>query len=606
MTAKPSKSADEDVEETSVTFHCLFQNAQELRRDNLLCDTRLKSDDGTIVSAHAVLLASRVPYFYDLLVTGRSEEHMNEETITIKHIEGSTLEALIDFVYTGSLRIDAISVRSLLRWASIFKMEKALKLCCEFVNKNLTAHSLQDWLAYAITLECSMLLRSGKIDTYIRHRFVDFSKSELFLELGKDEVLKLMSCSDLNVESEEVVFTAASNWVKHDEKKRSMLMHQLLHEIRLPLLSKQFLTHVVEKDPNCKSCPTCQDLIEQTKDFHLNPNQRTKFSNRQVTTRFCSDMPSFMYGYKYNRGPGLSVWKFSLVDKSWERVVDRIPYSEVLNTPLPHYEHYIVGLNGRMYFFLDLFNNDLNRKENKLIVYTVASRQWDNVTPMTVRRGCYFRSCGLQNRLYVCGGTDGLGGTLKSCEVFDPDTCEWSPIPDMSGPRCSHAVVAFEGCLWVLGGNTLFGWQERNLRSVEFYDPYAERWTMSTPMLKNRHQHGAAATGGKIFVFGGEEFTRVTSLVYHDSCEQFDRLTRQFSFIQSMMSPRYDMACATVGDNSIYCLGGWCESARLLRDCSAAERVEVYKVKENEWTDAAEMPGFPWLKACNGPFILPE
>ena len=41
-------------------------------------------------------------------------------------------------------------------------------------------------------------------------------------------------------------------------------------------------------------------------------------------------------------------------------------------------------------------------------------------------------------KLYVTGGYDGRNTHLKSAEVLDLATMEWSALPDMADPRDGH------------------------------------------------------------------------------------------------------------------------------------------------------------------------
>ena len=73
----------------------------------------------------------------------------------------------------------------------------------------------------------------------------------------------------------------------------------------------------------------------------------------------------------------------------------------------------------------------------------------------------------LNDELCVVGG-----GGLKTAERFDPRTQTWSPLPEMHHTRQGPAVVAFEGRLYVAGGNG------EGLQSIEYFDPRNNTWTL--------------------------------------------------------------------------------------------------------------------------------
>ncbi|MGH0149917.1 UNVERIFIED_CONTAM: hypothetical protein FKN15_016013 [Acipenser sinensis] len=63
-------------------------------------------------------------------------------------------------------------------------------------------------------------------------------RNQEFLLLSADEILKLLSCDDVNVPDEESIFHALLMWVKHDVQ-RCKDLSMLLAYIRLPLLPAQ-------------------------------------------------------------------------------------------------------------------------------------------------------------------------------------------------------------------------------------------------------------------------------------------------------------------------------------------------------------------------------
>ena len=67
-----------------------------------------------------------------------------------------------------------------------------------------------------------------------------------------------MSDDELDVSSEEVVFTAVMRWVKFDPEKRCLNLPQLLARVRLPLLTPQFLSDTVAAEDLVRSSHRCR------------------------------------------------------------------------------------------------------------------------------------------------------------------------------------------------------------------------------------------------------------------------------------------------------------------------------------------------------------
>ena len=60
----------------------------------------------------------------------------------------------------------------------------------------------------------------------------------------------------------------------------------------------------------------------------------------------------------------------------------------------------------------------------------------------------------MNNKIYACGGFDGMCG-LMSAECFDPETKTWIYIANMSMRRSSVGVVSLNGYLYASEINKL-------------------------------------------------------------------------------------------------------------------------------------------------------
>jgi len=69
-------------------------------RDEVFCDVKLKTDDGKIINGHKVVLASASEYFHDMFT---NFEEKNQDLVVIKQLDSSTLQLLIDFIYSEEI-----------------------------------------------------------------------------------------------------------------------------------------------------------------------------------------------------------------------------------------------------------------------------------------------------------------------------------------------------------------------------------------------------------------------------------------------------------------------------------------------------------------------
>jgi len=71
--------------------------------DEVFCDIKLETDDGTIILGHKVVLISASPYFWAMFT--RFEES-NKDHIIIKEMDSAILQLLINYIYTGEIIVN--------------------------------------------------------------------------------------------------------------------------------------------------------------------------------------------------------------------------------------------------------------------------------------------------------------------------------------------------------------------------------------------------------------------------------------------------------------------------------------------------------------------
>ena len=82
----------------------------------------------------------------------------------------------------------------------------------------------------------------------------------------------------------------------------------------------------------------------------------------------------------------------------------------------------------------------------------------------------------LDNKIYVTGGCDGVGGpSMSRVDCYDPDTNTWSQIANMNIARAEHSLVSLHGRLYAIGGEIDI---YDSVDSVEVYDPDTNTWTL--------------------------------------------------------------------------------------------------------------------------------
>ncbi len=126
----------------------------------------------------------------------------------------------------------------------------------------------------------------------------------------------------------------------------------------------------------------------------------------------------------------------------------------------------------------------------------------------------------------------------------------WADLPPLPIPRQEVGVAAVDGLVYVLGGI-----EENRATSVvvERYDVVEQTWKRTADLPRALHHVGAASLGGKIYCVGGlnSNFRGVTSCYRFDPADE----TVEWRKVASMSTARGSMGVA-VGDGKIYAVGG--------------------------------------------------
>ncbi|KAI6181373.1 Kelch-like protein 10 [Aphelenchoides besseyi] len=209
-------------------------------------------------------------------------------------------------------------------------------------------------------------------------------------------------------------------------------------------------------------------------------------------------------------GPTNRLELFNGYTESWVDPKDEIgelrtsrAYFEAVSMP-KHNSFYVIG------------GFDGNRHYDTSQRFNLNTMRWDQFASMIENR-CYVNAARLDSdNILACGGYDS-NFRHSSAEIFNVEQNTWRSIASMNLIRSDGQAVELNGQVYVIGG-----FDGRMIhRSIEFYDPHVDSWTMVGGGLQQRRSGvGALAIHGVIFVAGG--FTgraRLKTVEFYDPRE---------------------------------------------------------------------------------------
>ncbi|XP_046374616.1 kelch-like protein 12 [Haliotis rufescens] len=536
-----------------------FDVMQDLRRQQQLCDVIL-CVDGAKFHAHKVVLAGCSPYLRAMFTNGMLET--DSDCVQIHGVEPTTMEMLLDFMYTSNIEINVENVQSILQGASLLGLHSLRTICSHFLQTQLVASNCLGIQHFADMYTCTELEAIAR--QFIYQNFLEVVRTEEFFDLAEERLLQLLKSDKLQVMTESQVFEAASAWLQWDPVCRLDKACTVLQNIRLALLELPYLENVVLKSEFFRTCPKCQLFISKA--------IRTKqdLTAMQLVTPRAQPPCIYVVGGRNSSDCQLkSVERYDFLTDQWMSM----PSMNIARTAVG-----ATSLEG-MLFAVGGECALVDTQEDTLYLrcvecYDPVMKQWIPKTEMKVARS-FVAVAAVAGVLYAIGGED------RSCsysimERYDPKTEMWCFAPSMKRKRAGSGVSVCDGKIYVAGGYDKTLHMDR--ASVECFDPDTQEWTFVAEMEKARSGLSLVTVDHFIYAFGGR-FRHTDQ--YFDLVERFNTLTRQWTTITPMNTPRA-WPGISVFDGKIYVVGGFDGQSRL-------RSAEVYDPDADQWSLLSNM-----------------
>nr|XP_039269860.1 uncharacterized protein LOC120344627 [Styela clava]XP_039269861.1 uncharacterized protein LOC120344627 [Styela clava] len=131
------------------------------------------------------------------------------------------------------------------------KLEKNLDIDNCFTLKNL----------FETNLVPEQTAVKDTITGFLETNFEKISKKNEFLDISKDDILRLFKSSVTKYTSEAVKYESMMKWVKYDVKNRRKIFQDLFSFIKVKDLSLKFLKETVRLEPLVRKSDKCYDLV---------------------------------------------------------------------------------------------------------------------------------------------------------------------------------------------------------------------------------------------------------------------------------------------------------------------------------------------------------
>ena len=554
--AKEGKEFEEQVDSDDCleTWQCeaeqssfcveLMKRLNMQRHQSSFCNITLIAKEGNEFKAHRNVLSAASPFFLKLLQSEMKEKE--EGVIRFEEISKSILSDVLEFIYTGSVKINKKNARDLIIAADYLLLESLKIISGRFLEKQMSSYNCISTIHFAEKYRCEeLVLRSTK---FIQDNFTSVAKSDEFLNLEVEEVEKWISSEDILVAAEEDVFRIIVNWVEQNKGERKDKFEQLFRHVRLVLLSRDSLFSDV----------VTNELVTEHFSFFSSVSRR-RLQTEAIVVRggkktYCylpekDEWKRLADGLSEDRVHTTQIIKFrdQLYSFPRRRNAETERYDPAFNSwttlklPLPNDTFSLAVVNGQIH----------------AVYRTLSGLHWSGWFPRQTNRSHHYHESGMHQSDPVI-------------KRYNMELCTWETLSSSQDFHYQNdsCTVAFGNCLYILGG----GCSNKAGR----FDTAESKWEEIASMPISEFNPCGVATQEKIFV----------TSAHGQQCEVYQVSTNEWHTIPSLNSTGVFSRSLVCLNETVYVLG--------VSEKNSSQPAEIvvnsYDPKLNKWIQNTSIP----------------
>ena len=527
----------------------LLERLDILRNNDSFCDVTIAVKDKEF-KAHRAVLAATSPFFLALLKSDMKERNEQLIKVDLEEATESVVEDALKYLYTGNVTIIEERAHNLLATANYLLLPGLKTMVSDFLEERVTTQNCVFNYYFADKYECVEL--KAKCCEVINSDFSVVMETGDFLNLDVKQVMEWVSSDDVIVNAEEDIFSGIVTWVSHNKSEREKHFPELLHQVRLPFVSHDFLLNeLVNEELITENPEFCSNFVINAMKSVLNPTD----GEASWQPRKCQETHTdgiFVCGGKK------ALCYFPLED-DWYKLVD---------TLFEHENPSLVQHKSKVYIF--------DSKVHKVGESRVVEYYEDNSALGTTQQAKISLSSGsytvLNGELYVISLSFNI-------EIYkhNTETNDWDQMKSFRSLQRNPCVVNNQQFLYVISG------RESNI-TVRF-DSGQNNWKKLAAVNEERFNAFGAAMNDKVYIAGGLSSSNYEGL---SSCEVYNPATNEWQLMPGLKVPRYSasMVCFT---GQLYVLGGTTITQRSHVHVRALG-VEMFDFERNQWTQKSAIP----------------
>ena len=543
MSVDPSKHRQELLERLDI-----------LRNNDSFCDVTIAVKDKEF-KAHRAVLAAASPFFLTLLTSNMKESNEQLIKVELEEATETVMEDALKYLYTGNVTVVEERAHNLIATANFLLLPSLKTMTGNVLKETVSTENCVFNYYFADKYECVEL--KEKCREVINTNFSVVMKTEDFLKLDQKQVMEWVSNDDVIVNAEEDIFKGIVKWASHNMSGREENLPELLHQVRLPFVSHDFLINeLVKEELLTKNSSFClQFMIHVIKSLLSSNDGEASHQPRKCQVTHIEGI--FLCG-------GRKTLCYFPQTNMWQRIADTLFEHDYSTFTPAQYKHKI--------YILDVGSHKMDEATARVMEYLEDNNTWAaaqgtaasiNITHYAV----------LNVDLYALYLAYNKGEIYR----YNAERNNWDGMESLPFDQRDACIVTDEQFLYIIGG--------RNNCRTSRYDSQDKKWEELACISEGRYNAFGAAMNGKIYIAGGVK----TAWPHYmsSSCEVYNPASNEWQLISSLKAPRHSASMVHF-QGRLYVLGG-----TLLTDGGSYTRaltVEMFDSERNEWTEISQIP----------------
>ena len=544
MSVDPSKHRQELLERLDI-----------LRNNDSFCDVTIAVKDKEF-KAHRAVLAAASPFFLTLLTSNMKESNEQLIKVELEEATETVMEDALKYLYTGNVTVVEERAHNLIATANFLLLPSLNTMVGNVLKETVSTENCVFNYYFADKYECVEL--KEKCREVINTNFSVVMETEDFLKLDQKQVMEWVSNDDVIVNAEEDIFKGIVKWVSHNMSGREENLPELLHQVRLPFVSHDFLINeLVKEELLTKNAVFCsQFMIHVIKSLLSSNDGEASHQPRKCQVTHTEGI--FLCG-------GRKTLCYLPQTNMWYGMADTLLEHSTF-TPA-QYKHKI--------YILDVGSHKMDEATARVMEYLEDNNTW------VAAQGAA-ASIGITHYAVLNGELYALCLTHDKAEIYRYNTkCNnWDGMESLPFGQRDACIVTDEQLLYIIGG--------RDTRRTSRYDSRDKKWEELTCINEERYSAIGAAMNGKIYIAGGANTiwpARGHNLL--SSCEVYNPATNEWQLMPSLKVPRCSASMVHF-QGRLYVLGGTSVTDGGLG--IRALTTEMFDSERNEWTEVSKIP----------------